>query len=82
MRNDDHEQLNIAGIEKARDLLLRDPPDWPRAGSVDTSGVQLIVAAIRSGKAPPADVLGDGAVRTLMAALGFDPDDPVPSATQ
>ncbi len=54
--------------------LRASPPVWPSADAVDCSGVQLVIAAIKSGLVPPEDLLTAPNFQNKLTQLGIDGD--------
>lgn len=65
-------RLIVGDMESAQAALCRERPDWPAADEVDAAGVQLILAAMRSGLAPPDTLRTAPALRELWTRLGLD----------
>ncbi|KAA2311406.1 hypothetical protein DL237_13860 [Pseudooceanicola sediminis] len=65
-------RLVISGIRDAHARLVSDNTAWPDPDTVDTSGLQLIIAALRSGRDVPQKILDAATLNPLWQALALD----------
>ncbi|NDV00321.1 hypothetical protein [Pseudoroseicyclus tamaricis] len=68
--------LALPDATGTQQALADDPAAWPAdppaPGEVDAAGIQLLVAALKAGFAPPPHIMGAPAVTGLWRALCLD----------